>query len=162
MGSSAGRLFDAVAAALGICRAAQSFEGEAAMRLEALATDAAEAPYPFAGNGPAIDPAPMMRALAADIAADAEPGRIAARFHAGLAQAFCGPARALVEAGQAEAVALSGGCFQNARLMRDCLAALDGLPVLVHREVPANDGGLALGQALIAAAGQDCRAPARR
>jgi hydrogenase maturation protein HypF len=162
MGSSAGRLFDAVAAALGICRAAQSFEGEAAMRLEALATDAAEAPYPFAGNGSAIDPAPMMRALAADIAAGAEPGRIAARFHAGLAQAFCGPARALVEAGQAEAVALSGGCFQNARLMRDCLAALDGLPVLVHREVPANDGGLALGQALIAAAGQDCRAPARR
>jgi hydrogenase maturation protein HypF len=150
--SSAGRLFDAVAAALGLCPERQSYEGEAAMRLEALATGCTGAPYPFAAEGAQIDPAPMIRALAADIEGGAASGLVSARFHAGLAEAFCAPARALVAEGRAKAVALSGGCFQNARLLSECLAALDGLRVLVHREVPANDGGLALGQAVIAAA----------
>jgi len=150
--SSAGRLFDAVAAALGICSKRQRYEGEAAMRLEALAPGPADRPYPFATDGPRIDPGPMIRALADDLAAGAARGLISARFHAGLANAFCRPARTLVEAGHAEAVVLSGGCFQNARLLSGCLAALDGLPVLSHRVMPANDGGLALGQAAIAAA----------
>jgi hydrogenase maturation protein HypF len=61
-------------------------------------------------------------------------------------------ARGLVESGQAKAVALSGGCFQNAVLTRAVLWGLEGLPVLTHRTIPANDGGLALGQALIAGA----------
>ncbi|GAA0309879.1 carbamoyltransferase HypF [Rhodovulum strictum] len=148
--SSAGRLFDAVAAALGLCQPRQSHEGEAAMRLEALAEGITAAPYPLAG----LDPAPMFHALAADLAAGTPPGMISARFHAGLAHAFAAPARALVEQGRAQAVALSGGCFQNARLLAETLAALGDVPVLTHRETPANDGGLALGQAVIAAARQ--------
>ncbi|WP_208985208.1 carbamoyltransferase HypF [Stappia sp. P2PMeth1] len=147
LSSSAGRLFDAVAAALGLCPDAQSYEGEAAMRLEAMAASAPA--YPFAVSGGEIDPAPMIRALLADLAGGTSPARIAGAFHAGLARAFCVPARDLVETGRARAVALTGGCFQNARLLEACQAELSGLPVLVHRQVPANDGGLALGQALV-------------
>ncbi|MEQ9257672.1 MAG: carbamoyltransferase HypF [Roseovarius sp.] len=156
LSSSAGRLFDAVAAALGLVEGAQSFEGEAAMRLEALAQAAPEvafsAPYPFGAKGPEIDPAPMFRALAEDRAAETRPEIMAARFHAGLAAAFAAPARALVASGQARAVALSGGCFQNATLLGLVARALADLPVLIHRKTPANDGGLALGQAMVAAA----------
>lgn len=154
LSSSAGRLFDAVAAALGLVPGAQSFEGEAAMALEALAAGVEAAPYPFGADGAAIDPAPMLRALVTDLAAQRPGAEIAAAFHAGLARAFCAPARLLVQTGRAKAVALSGGCFQNATLLARCLVELDGLPVLVHHRVPANDGGLALGQALIAAARQ--------
>ncbi len=150
MSSSAGRLFDAVAAALGIAVKAQSYEGEAAMLLEALAGPQTD-PYPF-GTGEAIDPAPMFRALAADLAAGVPAAVISARFHEGLAEAFAAPARRLVESGGARAVALSGGCLQNARLLAALVRRLDGVPLLLHSRVPANDGGLALGQALIAAA----------
>lgn len=154
LSSSAGRLFDAVAAALGLVRGAQSYEGEAAMRLEALAraADGPALPYPLRETGGVIDPAPLFVALAADLAAGTAPAMIAARFHAGLARAFCGVARALVQSGQARAVVLSGGCFQNTVLLRACLDDLAGLPVLTHRAVPAGDGGLALGQAMVAAA----------
>lgn len=145
LSSSAGRLFDAVAACLGF-GGAQSFEGEAAMTLEARATGD-HPPYPFSLRGDQIDPTPLFAALRGDA-----PDVASARFHAGLAQAFAAQARALVEGGEAKAVALSGGCFQNARLMGDTLAALGDVPVLLHHSVPANDGGLALGQALIAAA----------
>lgn len=152
LSSSAGRLFDAVAAALGLIDGAQGYEGEAGMAVEALAGEVEAAPYPFGDDGPRIDPAPMIRALVADLAAGRDRAEIAAAFQAGLARAFCIRARALVEGGQAQAVALSGGCFQNARLLALCLGALDGLRVLIHHRVPANDGGLALGQALVAAA----------
>ncbi|MHC9234534.1 carbamoyltransferase HypF [Pseudooceanicola sp. 502str34] len=154
LSSSAGRLFDAVAALLGLCPARQSFEGEAAMRLEALACQpegraalqAGDPGYDF-GSGPGIDPAPMLHALLTDKSTD--PIR-AARFHAGLARAFASRARALVERGEARAVALSGGCYQNALLLDLTARALADLPLLLHRETPANDGGLALGQAVIA------------
>lgn len=152
LSSSAGRLFDAFAAALGLCVAGQSYEGEAAMQLEALALAAPDAlsdPYPF---GPGLDPAQLFQAWALDAAAGIPAEVMAARFHAGLAAAFCAPARTLVESGEARAVALSGGCFQNATLLELCCRELDGLPVLIHSVAPANDGGLALGQALIAAA----------
>ncbi|WP_371225641.1 carbamoyltransferase HypF [Roseovarius sp. 2305UL8-3] len=151
LSSSAGRLFDAFAAALGLCRDVQSYEGEAAMQLEALAVQSPEGlcdPYPF---GKGLDPAPMFLAWAQDAENDVPHAVMAARFHAGLAQAFCAPARALVEAGRAKAVALSGGCFQNATLLGLCCDRLRDLPVLIHTKTPANDGGLALGQALIAA-----------
>ncbi|MBL4929281.1 carbamoyltransferase HypF [Fuscibacter oryzae] len=148
LSSSAGRLFDAVAALLGIVPDAQSYEGEAAMRLEALAGP----PGPGYAFGPGLDPAPMFRTIVQDLSDSVSTAMISARFHDGLAQAFAAEVRALVEGGQAQAVALSGGCFQNARLLTATLAALEGVPMLTHREVPANDGGLALGQAVIALA----------
>nr|WP_156790699.1 carbamoyltransferase HypF [Rhodobacter sp. SW2] len=151
LSSSAGRLFDAFAAALGICVGRQSYEGEAAMRLEAMVAGEAGA-YAFGEASGVIDPAPMWQAWAADRAAGVLPGVMAARFHAGLAAAFCAVARRVVESGQAQAVVLSGGCFQNPVLLRACLNRLKGMKVLTHRTTPANDGGLALGQALIAAA----------
>ncbi|WP_238365331.1 carbamoyltransferase HypF [Mesobacterium pallidum] len=153
LSSSAGRLFDAVAAVLGICPGGQSYEGEAAMRLETLAAGAEDADaYPFGTADGALSPVPMWQALTRDLAAGTEAGVIARRFHAGLAQVFAGAARGLVESGQAGAVALSGGCFQNALLLRLTTTALEGLPVLTHRTTPANDGGLAFGQALVALA----------
>lgn len=157
LSSSAGRLFDAVAALLGF-DGAQSFESEAAMWLEALAErappDEADAPYTLAAQGGpgALDDAGLWTALLADAARGVAPEVMALRFHAGLARSFASPARRLVESGAARAVALSGGCFQNALLLDLTLRALEGLPVLHHRAVPANDGGLALGQALAAMA----------
>ena len=154
--SSAGRLFDAVAAVLGMCPLRQSYEGEAAMRLEALASraapEAAAFGYRFGAVRGAIDPAPLWHEIHRDLATGQDPATIALRFHAGLAQAFAEVARALVVAGEAQAVALSGGCFQNALLHRLTVQALGDVPVLVHRKTPANDGSLALGQALVAAA----------
>lgn len=122
------------------------------MRLEALAGEGGGAGYEFGHDGPVIDPGPVFRALHEDVSRGAGAAQVSARFHAGLARAFAGRARALVRDGEAEAVALTGGCFQNARLLRETLDALGDVPVLVHRTVPANDGGLALGQALVAAA----------
>lgn len=148
LSSSVGRLFDAVAACLGLCVAAQSHEAEAPMRLEALAGPLGEG-YSFGAD---LDPAPMFRALAEDLACGTASVVISARFHDGLAAAFAAPARKAVESGQAKAVALSGGCLQNPRLLAALLRELRGLPVLTHRQVPANDGCLAFGQALVALA----------
>ncbi len=147
--SSAGRLFDAFAFALGVAPAQMSYEGEAGMCLEAIAAKDPVAGWPF-GTGPEgeIDPAPMFRAWAS--ARNTPLSQAAAMFHEGLAEAFASRARALVETGRAKAVALSGGVMQNARLQAALLRHLDGLPVLLHHSVPANDGGLALGQALVA------------
>ncbi len=153
LSSSAGRLFDAVAAVLGLCPMRQSYEGEAAMRLEALAAGAPEAlGYHLPLMDGRVEVAPLWPQIRDDLRRGTEAAQIAARFHAGLAQAFARAARGLVDSGAAAAVALSGGCFQNALLLDLTRAALHGLPVLVHRTTPANDGGLALGQALVAAA----------
>lgn len=150
LSSSAGRLFDAFAAALGAAPGRMSYEGEAAMALEALAEGAGPvAPYPVELAGAEIDPAPMFRAWAET---NEPPAVAAARFHETLAVAFAARARALVEAGRAEAVALSGGVMQNALLQDALIRHLEGVPVLLHHAVPANDGGLALGQALVGAA----------
>ncbi|WP_420336626.1 carbamoyltransferase HypF [Roseibium sp.] len=153
--SSAGRLFDAVAALVGLCPDAQSFEGEAAMRLEALATtapDDLQRPYPFGKKDNHLTTGPLFECIVDDLERGMSAASIAARFHAGLAHAFAEPARSLVSLGEARAVALSGGCFQNATLQNAVVAALGDVPVMLHRSVPANDGGLAMGQALIAAA----------
>ena len=95
---------------------------------------------------------PLWNAIATDISDGVSVTGIAWRFHACIAKSFAGRAMALVESGAAEAVALSGGCFQNALLQDLMVQCLPDVPVLWHNAVPANDGGLALGQALIAAA----------
>ncbi len=159
LSSSAGRLFDAVAAALGICAERQTFEGQAAMAMEALAR-----PHvPTAGAYPAdiglVSPGilswtPLWEALLADMGAGVDRGVIAARFHNGLVEAVAGMAdRAAVRHG-CRFVALSGGVMQNAIVSEGLYRTLTGRGhrVLVQRRVPANDGGLALGQAAIAAA----------
>lgn len=152
LSSSAGRLFDAVAALLGLCGPRQSHEAEAAMALEALATGQPDAaPYPL-GAGPALSTAPLLRAICADLGAGVPAAVIAARFHAGLAQAFAQRAAALVRSGAAEAVVLSGGVYQNAVLLDQTVRRLLGVRVLSHKALPANDGSLAFGQALVALA----------
>lgn len=156
LSSSAGRLFDAVAACLGICPMKQSYEGEAAMRLEALARRAPreEALHaytlPELGEG-CLDTTSLFDEIAFDLREGVDPAVIALRFHASLAWNFGIAAVRLIEAGEAQAVALSGGVYQNALLHDLTLQALGDLPVLTHRATPANDGGLALGQAVIAA-----------
>jgi hydrogenase maturation protein HypF len=165
--SSCGRLFDAVAAALGLCFDRADYEAQGAMELEAAAARCpageAGAGYPFditlaPGRDDGfrhLDPAPMWAALARDLCERRPAPQMAARFHRGLAAGVA----ALVRSARAQApsvttVALSGGCFQNAILLEELVHLLEaeGLVCLTHERVPGNDGGLALGQAVIAAA----------
>lgn len=149
--TSAGRLFDAVAALCGL-RPLVSHEGQAAVELEAACDPAERGEYPMDG----LDPREAVLAVAADVAAGAATGVVAARFHNGLAAAT---ARGLAEAAgreRAEAAALSGGVFQNRRLLERVTVRLRraGLRVLVPERVPPNDGGISYGQAAaVAAAG---------
>ncbi len=171
LSSSCGRLFDAAAALCGLAWEAQAYEGEAAMSLEAaLDHDALGEPealaYPFAisrrgGEGlPHIEPLAVWRALLGDLHLGTPVGVISARFHRGLAKAIVALAQRLAcENGNYRTVALSGGCFQNATffaLVHEGLVAR-GFEVLSHERVPANDGGLALGQAVVALATQQGR-----
>ncbi|MDJ1015212.1 MAG: carbamoyltransferase HypF [Paracoccaceae bacterium] len=152
--SSMGRLFDAVAACLGITPDRQSFEGEAAMRLEALALGASPSSgaYPYVTDGEEIDPAPMFEALLRDLKSGAAMEDIAARFHRFAARAFADAARVQAEAFGTDTIAISGGCFQNALLLDLVCDKLKDLAIYLPREAPANDGGLAYGQALVALA----------
>ena len=144
--SSAGRLFDAAASLLGVCQA-MSHEGQAAMRLEALAGDAEAAPYPFGWRGDELDWGPMMAALGAEGEA---PAGAAARFPETLAEMMVAAAR---RAGERD-VCLSGGCFQNRRLLGAAARRLGaaGFRVWRHREIPPNDAGICAGQLAVAAA----------
>ncbi|MDD9943827.1 MAG: carbamoyltransferase HypF [Myxococcales bacterium] len=149
--SSAGRLFDAVAALLGVCLRSD-YEGEAACRLEFLARGARGAPtaYPFAlepdasAGGLRVDWGPMIEALLADQAQGVDAASCAARFHAGLAEAI---ARVADHFG-CSIVALTGGCFQNPTLLEGAVRVLraQGRHAIWNREIPPNDGGLAAGQ----------------
>lgn len=149
--TSVGRLFDAVAALLGFDEE-QSFEGQAAMALQYLAEQfqAPVAPYPLPLIDHALDWAPMLRALRADLSAGAEPALLAARFHETLAAAAVTVALALAQ----RAIGFTGGCFQNRLLLTRCLerARAAGLAVYPPRSIPPNDGGLAAGQAAVAMA----------
>ncbi|WP_224795643.1 carbamoyltransferase HypF [Pseudomonas fluorescens] len=161
--SSCGRLFDAVAAVIGLCQQV-SYEGQAAIELEAAvdASALADHPgYPFAivsDDGlPRLEPQPMWQALLTDLHTGVARGVIAARFHLGLAQAVVQMIEHLTQlhgdlwSGR---IALSGGVLQNAVLTRELIQRLEfrGLQVLRQARVPANDGGLSLGQAAVATA----------
>lgn len=149
--SSLGRLFDAVAALCGL-PARVTFEGQAAMALEFAAGASLNDAYPLPlqARGPAIlDWEPLVRAILADRTANISVAVISARFHNALADTAVTAARAA----DCPQVVLTGGCFQNAlltNLVRQRLAAA-GFQVYHHQEVPPGDGGIALGQILVAA-----------
>ena len=144
--SSVGRLFDAVAALCGL-RSEITYEGQAAIELEAACDAAERGAYPF---GPALDARPTVAAVVDDIARGTDAGVIAARFHNALAAAT---ARALLEHG-GDTVVLSGGVFANRRLLSRTRALLGeaGVRVLVPERLPPGDGGISYGQAAVAAA----------
>ncbi len=140
-----GRLFDAVAAVLGV-RERVSYEGQAAVELEQLAADVVAEPYPWR-FGEATE---LVARCSASLRAGEPPRLVAARFHETIA---AGAAAACGEAGGPDLVVLSGGTFQNLRLLESTRARLEarGFRVLSHRLVPPNDGGISYGQAAVAA-----------
>ncbi|MFJ3808513.1 carbamoyltransferase HypF [Streptomyces sp. NPDC090073] len=153
--SSMGRLFDAVSSLVGVCHRA-GYEAQAAMELEAAALQAAgddAVAHPFGyGKRGEIDPAPALAALLADQSRGTPAAVLAARFHRGVARAVTEICRRARTATGLTTVALTGGVFVNALLEEECTALLarDGFTVLRHGEVPPNDGGLALGQLMVA------------
>jgi hydrogenase maturation protein HypF len=152
--SSAGRLFDAVSAILGI-RDTINYEGQAAIELEQHADPAESGSYPATISDDAvISGADLIRAVADDLLAGAEPAVIAARFHNGVVDVIDRACDLLRASTGVRTVALSGGVFQNLLLLGrtvDRLRAND-FRVLTHVRVPTNDGGISLGQAAVAAA----------
>ena len=151
--SSCGRLFDAVASLAGICHAS-SYEGEAAMLLEAAATEGSGSyRFAIAPNGE-IDTRLLIRDIVHDVERGCAPGSIAARFHHTLSAMIEMVCKRLRDETGIEQVCFSGGTFQNCRLAGGALAMLEnsGFQVFMHSQVPPNDGGLSLGQAVIAAA----------
>jgi hydrogenase maturation protein HypF len=152
--SSMGRLFDAVSSILDVCQVT-SYEAQAAIELEWKAGPVEQArPYVFAVDAGVIDPAPVLRDLIADQRAGVSLAASAAGFHLAVAQMVALEAMDLRHRTGIETVALSGGVFQNTKLLELTEQALVplGFRVLTHRVVPPNDGGLALGQAAVAAA----------
>ncbi|MFD8048574.1 carbamoyltransferase HypF [Streptomyces chartreusis] len=156
--SSMGRLFDAVSSLAGVCHRA-GYEAQAAVELEAAALEApADDPiaYAFAlgvGEPVRADSAPVIAAIVRDLREGRTAATVAARFHRGVAGLVHGLCRRARERHGLDTVALTGGVFANTLLSSACAAALreDGFTVLRHRLVPPGDGGLALGQLMVAA-----------
>ncbi len=155
--SSVGRLFDAVASLAGVADCV-SYEGQAAMQLEALATGVPPAgAYPFAVEAAAplvIDTRPLIAAVAAEAVRDVAPALIARRFHTTLADIVVDVCNRVRTATSVATVVLSGGVFQNALLSAEVRTRLSASGFVVYRHclVPPNDGGLSLGQLAVAAA----------
>jgi hydrogenase maturation protein HypF len=154
--SSMGRLFDAVAAIVGV-RDVVSYEGQAAIELEQRVDRHERVGYPV----PAAGPTPLLevgrelvRCVVQDVISGVDVGRVAARFHHGLADAVVLAVQAVAARTGLATTALSGGVFQNVVLLDRVVSGLEaaGLRVLVHSRVPPNDGGISLGQAAVAAA----------
>ncbi len=173
--SSLGRLFDAIAALIGL-RGEVLYEGQAAIELETLAVGTrciASAPandethnngpqlYPFAiqrqgvgeSKSATLDVSPMIRAIVSDVQQGLPPSHIASRFHRTIAELLAAAACEARERTQLNSVALSGGVFQNRLLLETLIARLEekGFQVYINRLVPPNDGGLSLGQLAVAA-----------
>ena len=154
--SSAGRLFDAVAALLGV-RDSINYEGQAAVELEQLAAAANHDPYPAAvthGRPLTVAGCDLVRAAAVDLLAGVPRQIIGARFHQGVAAMIGEVCGLLRERSGLGMVALSGGVFQNLLLVGTVVDLLEGMGfrVLTHSRVPPNDGGISLGQAVVAGA----------
>ena len=155
--TSAGRLFDAVAAAVGICRQ-RTYEGQAALELEMAADPEAEGLYApkihETAQGLVLDTPAMFRGAVSDRLAGRDQAAIAGRFHQSLARGLTDMCFLLREKTGLNLVALSGGVFQNGLLISSLKSRLEqqDFEVLTHSLVPPNDGGLSLGQAAVAAA----------
>lgn len=155
--SSCGRLFDAVSALIGV-RATVSYEAQAAIELENLISGDDATAYPFElreeDGRLVIGTRPLFDALLSDLRGGVATGTISRRFHQGLVRSLLDVALRLRETAALDRVCLSGGSFQNAFLFERLEAALraNGFQVFSHSEVPCGDGGLSLGQAVIAAA----------
>jgi hydrogenase maturation protein HypF len=162
--SSVGRLFDAVAAAIGICVEECSYEGQAAVEMEALVdinslnNDKETVTYPFSfifsDSIYCIDPSPMWLTLLNDLQQQIPQPVIAAKFHHSLASTITDMVSHLCQENLISQVALTGGVFQNYILLEQVTQGLQvlGINVLTHSLVPTNDGGISLGQAVITAA----------
>jgi hydrogenase maturation protein HypF len=159
--TSMGRLFDAVAALLGLCPVAR-YEAQAAIELEALARSVPRGEAPIyaasiergADGMLVLDPSPLVVALLDDRARGTPTPVLAASFHESIGDAAARAAIDVATQRRLGTVALTGGVFQNVRLAEVVETTLvgAGLEVLVHRTIPPNDGGISIGQAAVAAA----------
>jgi hydrogenase maturation protein HypF len=161
--SAVGRLFDAVAALIGV-RQQVTYEAQAAIELEMMATGwgggaprtGEEPAYPFDlepnDKGTVIRLRRLLQAIQADLEAGTGPAEIGWRFHWTMAEMIVSMCRQIAGETGLETVALSGGCFQNRLLLSLTVPRLKetGFQVLLHRQVPCNDGGISLGQAALA------------
>jgi len=142
-----------------ICSVRQqvNFEGQAAMEFEMLADASTSRPYDFQwepGESQRLQTAPIIRGVVADLLNRVPVAEISAKFHRTLIQLFAEFCDGVRREHGLNRVVLSGGCFQNATLLGGLIKALEGkkFEVFSHEQVPANDGGIALGQAVAAAA----------
>jgi len=154
--SSCGRLFDAVSALVGI-RDIIDYEGQAAVELEMIASeDTFQDGYPFTiarqEEGRIILLKELFQAILSDLRQGVKVAHISLRFHNTIVQMVAQMCQLIAEATNISNVALSGGVFQNRLLLRNTVATLEraGFTVFTHRQVPCNDGGISLGQAVIA------------
>ena len=152
--SSCGRLFDAVSSIVGL-RHEVTFEGQAAIGLEMIADPSVERVYPYSisKDDPAqLDMRPMIEAIVRDVERAVPAGEIAAAFHNTLAALIVDVCQRIRERDGLKRVCLSGGTFQNVFLLQRAVQGLrqSGFEVFLHSKVPPNDGGIALGQAVIA------------
>ncbi len=155
--SSAGRLFDAVAALVGVPGSQRStYEGQAAIELELAAAGPASSGYPFSlrpgAEGWVVETRDIVRGVVEDRLAGYRTATVSSRFHRTVAEVVVAGCEEIRAGGGPGRVALSGGTFQNSLLTEQVLELLaeKGFTVYRHRRVPANDGGLALGQAVLA------------
>lgn len=159
--SSAGRLFDAVSALIGI-RSFCNFEGQAAIEMEMLADEDEMGEYGFEiyhedtkiNKNLVIDPAPIFSYIINDLRNNVPQSKIAGRFHNTMARVILHGVKIISKEAGIERVALSGGVFQNMILLKKslCLLEDEGFDTYIHKRVPTNDGGISLGQAVIASA----------
>lgn len=156
--TSVGRLFDAAAALLGFTREV-SYEGQAAIWLEQLARNSTtDDAYAFPFDGRELDFRPLLRNVVSDRLKNRSLAQIARAFQKGLARGLAAAIIELCNNHQIDTAVLSGGVFQNELLLEDTRSIFQSTPIAIwtNHEVPANDGGISLGQASLAAFGQ-CR-----
>jgi hydrogenase maturation protein HypF len=149
--SSMGRLFDAIATIVGI-RSVVNYEAQAAIELEALVDPSETGLYEIEIVEGVIDPSPLIRSVISDLKNGMSRSIISAKFHNSLAKMVVGVCEQIRESRGIDQVVLSGGVWQNMALLGKVVPHLrkEGYSVLIHREAPTNDGGIALGQLAVA------------